>query len=107
MDITKSGNKIRTDKIINGQTVNYSLIFFFSFILMLVLKQILKIFLPSDISMLCSFIAVSIANFFAVKKFVFNHKSLSSGVKQAVMLIFRMLVNCGIYQVLNLVFSSN
>lgn len=106
MDITKSGNKIRTDKIINGQTVNYSLIFFFSFILMLVLKQILKIFLPSDISMLCSFIAVSIANFFAVKKFVFNHKSLSSGVKQAVMLIFRMLVNCGIYQVLNLVFFN-
>lgn len=106
MDITKSGNKIKTDKFINGQTVNYSLIFLFSFILMLVLKQILKLFLPANISVLCSFIAVSIINFFAVKKYVFNHKSLSSGIKQAVMLAIRILVNCGIYQILNSIFFN-
>ena len=42
MDITKSGNIIKTNKVFNAQTVAYSLVYSIGLVVFLIIKQVLK-----------------------------------------------------------------
>lgn len=78
MDITKSGNIIKTNKVFNAQTVAYSLVYSIGLVVFLIIKQMLKGFgLSAGIAMSVSFVAVMLGLFFCEKKFVFA-KSINS-----------------------------
>ena len=68
MDITKSGNIIKTNKVFNAQTVAYSLVYSIGLVVFLIIKQILKGFgLSAGIAMSVSFVAVMLGLFFCVR----------------------------------------
>ena len=107
MDLTQNRSKLHADKIMNGQTVNYTVVFLISFIFMLVCKQILKGFsVPANISLLVSFLVTGVLNFFAVKRLVFHRKSVSPLYQQVLFFLLRMLVACGVYQLANFLFYT-
>ena len=65
MDITKSGNIIKTNKVFNAQTVAYSLVYSIGLVVFLIIKQMLKGFgLSAGIAMSVSFVAVMLGLFF-------------------------------------------
>lgn len=64
MDITKSGNIIKTNKVFNAQTVAYSLVYSIGLVVFLIIKQMLKGFsLSAGIAMSVSFVAVMLGLF--------------------------------------------
>ena len=102
MDITKSGNIIKTNKIFNAQTVAYSLVYSIGTVVFLIIKQILKGFgLSAEIAMSVSFVAVMLGLFFCEKKFVFTKSINSKPLKQALAYLFRCVVDFGFFKILD------
>ena len=102
MDITKSGNIIKTNKIFNAQTVAYSLVYSIGTVVFLIIKQMLKGFgLSAGIAMLVSFVAVMLGLFFCEKKFVFAKSINSKPLKQALAYLFRCVVDFGFFKILD------
>lgn len=91
---------IKTNKLLNGETVSYSLMFVISVFLLVAIKQILKTFFSVDESISCTigFIVASIASYLLERRFVFRKSVLSSNLKQMIMLIVRTAVNFGFYE---------
>lgn len=69
MDITKSGNIIKTNKIFNAQTVAFTTIYGISFIVFLIIKQLLKgaVGLSAGVAMPIAFVVVMLGLFFCEK----------------------------------------
>ncbi len=102
MDITKSGNIIKTNKIFNAQTVAYSLVYSIGTVVFLIIKQMLKGFgLSAGIAMSVSFVAVMLGLFFCEKKFVFAKSINSKPLKQALAYLFRCVVDFGFFKILD------
>ncbi|WP_455493371.1 YfhO family protein [Eubacterium sp.] len=102
MDITKSGNIIKTNKIFNAQTVAYSLVYSIGTVVFLIIKQMLKSFgLSAGIAMSVSFVAVMLGLFFCEKKFVFAKSINSKPLKQALAYLFRCVVDFGFFKILD------
>lgn len=102
MDITKSGNIIKTNKIFNSQTVAYSLVYSIGTVVFLIIKQMLKGFgLSAEIAMSVSFVAVMLGLFFCEKKFVFAKSINSKPLKQALAYLFRCVVDFGFFKILD------
>ena len=102
MDITKSGNIIKTNKVFNAQTVAYSLVYSIGLVVFLIIKQILKGFgLSAGIAMSVSFVAVMLGLFFCEKKFVFAKSINSKPLKQALTYLFRCVVDFGFFKILD------
>ncbi len=102
MDITKSGNIIKTNKIFNAQTVAYSLVYSIGTVVFLIIKQMLKGFgLSAGIAMSVSFVAVMLGLFFCEKKFVFAKSVNSKPLKQALAYLFRCVVDFGFFKILD------
>ena len=102
MDITKSGNIIKTNKIFNAQTVAYSLVYSIGTVVFLIIKQILKGFgLSAGIAMSVSFVAVMLGLFFCEKKLVFAKSINSKPLKQALAYLFRCVVDFGFFKILD------
>ena len=98
MDITKSGNIIKTNKVFNAQTVAYSLVYSIGVVVFLIIKQMLKGFgLSAGIAMSVSFVAVMLGLFFCEKKFVFSKSIISKPLKQALTYMFRCVVDFGFF----------
>ena len=53
MDITVSNRKLSSNKYINGETVNYTIAFFFSFFVLLAVKQAVKILFSASSDVAC------------------------------------------------------
>ena len=102
MDITKSGNIIKTNKVFNAQTVAYSLVYSIGLVVFLIIKQMLKGFgLSAGIAMSVSFVAVMLGLFFCEKKFVFAKSINSKPLKQALTYLFRCVVDFGFFKILD------
>lgn len=108
MDFSKYKSDVRTNKLINGETVSYTLAAFFSVFLLIAIKQILKVFLsvPVSISVLIAFILAEIVSFLLEKRFVFRKNVLSSDLKQILMFVFRGAVNFGFYKLADATFGN-
>ena len=72
MDITKSAKKLYTTRLINGETVNYTVVFSAVSLLLLVLKQAFKLIfgVGAGVSTAISAVICAIVLFFGEKKFV-------------------------------------
>lgn len=105
MDITKTSNEIKSNKIINALTVGYSFFFSVSFFAFLVLKQIMKTGLGIDakIALPAAAIIASVLLYIFEKKFVFAKNVKNSNSKQIPLLIFRIAVNLGFYKILSFI----
>lgn len=102
MDITKSGNIIKTNKYFNAQTVSFGFLYCIGFVILLIIKQLLKgIGINAGIALPVSFIAVMLGLFFCEKKFVFSRSIKSSKVKQILAYIFRCAVDLGFFKILD------
>ena len=99
---------IKTNKIINGETVSYTLTTLFSVFLLIALKKLFKVFLsvPVSVSVLVAFIAAEIVSFLLEKRFVFRKRVLSSNIKQILMFVFRAAVNFGFYKLAEAAFGD-
>lgn len=109
MDITTTGNKVKTSKYFNGETINYSLFYSLGFLAFLILKQVLKgtvIGLSASIAAPISFALVMLALFFAEKKYVFTHKVNNNTIKQIIGYIFRCGVDFGFFKIFDFAFVS-
>lgn len=91
---------IKTNKILNGETVSYALTALFSVFLLIAVKQLLKVFfgVPVTASVIIAFVIAEVVSFLLEKRFVFRKKVLSSNIKQILMFLFRGAVNFGFYK---------
>lgn len=96
----KSNTNYKTNKIINGETVSYTIVFAISFFILCAVKQILKTFfsVPVAASCICAFAAASIVSFLLEKRFVYGKGILASNLKQIIFFIIRAGVNLGFYK---------
>lgn len=109
MDITKSGNKASTTKLINGETINFGLFYLLGFLGFIIIKQVLKgtIFgLASSIAMPISFVLVALVLFILEKKYVFTHKVGTRLPRQILAVALRSVVDVGFYLIFDFVFVT-
>ena len=98
----------KTNKFINGETVSYTLMAFFSVFLLISIKQLLKVFcgVPVTVSCIVGLVASSIVFYLLEKRFVFRKRALSSNLRQIIMVTVRTAVNFGFYKLAGFVFSN-
>lgn len=108
MDITKSTKKIFSNKIFNGETVNYAAVFSSSFLLLIIIKQLFKTFIgvSASISVLIAFIVSSAILFIGEKKFVFIRGKKIKPIIQIPLYIFRCAVDFGFYKICDFIFGD-
>lgn len=108
MNFSKQKSDIKTNKLINGETVSYALAALFSVFLLVAIKQLLKVFLsvPAAISVLIAFLIAEVVLFLLEKRFVFRKNILSSDAKQILMFVFRGAVNFGFYKLADAAFGN-
>lgn len=103
-----NNSSIKTNKIINGESVSYSLFFAISLFFFVALKQLLKVFIGinAGASIITSFVISEVLLYLFEKRFVFKKSVLSSNIKQILMLIFRASVNLGLFKLSELLFGN-
>ncbi|MBR4241325.1 MAG: YfhO family protein [Eubacterium sp.] len=108
MDLTLSGNKLKTTKLLNGETVNYSIAFFAVSMLFVFLKQLLRIAfsLSTQPSLGISFAICAAVLFVINKKFVFNHNQRGSLFKQIIFYLLNIGVDLALFKVSDFVFRN-
>ncbi len=105
MDITVSNRKLSSNKYINGETVNYTIAFFFSFFVLLAVKQAVKILFSasSDVACIIGFAAAEITLIITERFFVFRDHVLSSAVRQTVFGVLSAVIHFGIYRLVRVI----
>lgn len=108
MDITKSSKKLYANKIFNGETVNYTIAMFFSFFVLIVIKQAFKAFfgLSASISTVIGFLIAEIVLFFTEKYFVYKDNGINTNAMQAIFAVLGAGIHTAIYQLSNLIFCK-
>lgn len=108
MNFSEYKKNVKTNKVINGETVCYTLAALFSVFLLIAVKQLLKVFfsVPVTASVLAAFIIAEIASFLLEKRFVFRKDILSSNIKQLLMFVFRAAVDFGFYKLSDAMFGD-
>ncbi len=99
---------IKTNSVINGETISYSFVAVFSVFLFFALKQFIKLVfgLSAPISIIIAFVIAEIVSFLLERKFVFAKRVLSSNTKQILLFIFRAAVDFGFYRLSQFVFGE-
>lgn len=99
---------VKTNKIINGETVSYTLMSSISILLLLAIKQLLKVFIGIDasVSVLIAFLISQVISYILEKRFVFRKNVLSSNLKQILMLVFRGAVDFGFFKISDYLFGN-
>lgn len=108
MNYSEYKTNSKTNKLLNGETISYTLAAFFSVFLLIAVKQLLKVFcgVPVSVSVLIGFIAAEVVSFLLEKRFVFRKRVLSSNLKQVLLFLFRAAVDFGFYKLADAVFGS-
>ena len=108
MDITKTSNEIKSNKIINALTVGYSFFFSVSFFIFLVLKQIMKtgFGINAKIALPIAALIASVVLYIFEKKYVFTKNVKTKTTRQILCLIFRIAVNFGFYKILSFILTD-
>lgn len=98
-------SNVKTNKFINGETVNYTIAYLFSFFVLICIKQLLKTFLGvgTEISVGIGFIIAEAVLFFTEKYFVFKDEGLNGNIKQAVFAVLNSAIHLSIYSALKLI----
>lgn len=99
MEFTES-KKMYTNKYINGETVSYALFAGISIFVLIAVKQLCKTFigLSAGVGSIIGLAVSSILFYFFERKLVFTKDTLSSNLKQILMLIVRIAANFGFYK---------
>ncbi len=107
MENLKTQN-FKTTKLFNGETVSYALSALISLIVLLGIKQLLKVFfsVPVTVSVIAAFIIAQIISYLLERRFVFRKAVLSSDFKQILLFIFRAAVNFGFYKLNDTLFGG-
>lgn len=108
MDFAKYKSSVKTNKIINGETICYAVTAFFSVFLLIAVKQLFKVFIgvSTPVSVLIGFTVAQITSFLLEKRFVFRKDVLSSNLKQVLFFVFRAAVDFGFYKLSEAMFGN-
>ncbi len=108
MDLLKYRHNIKTNKLINGETVSYTTAALFSVFLLIAIKQLLKVFIGINpqISCIIAFVIAEIISFLLEKRFVFRKNILSSDLKQVLLFVFKAAVDLGFYKLADFTFGD-
>ena len=108
MDLTFSDKKLKTTKLFNGETVNYSIAFFAVSMLFVFLKQLIKIAFgaAAGLSVSVSFAICAAVLFVINKRFVFNHSQRGSLFKQLIFYLLNIGVDIILFKISEFVFKS-
>ena len=108
MNLTLSDNKLKSSKLLNGETVNYSVCFFAVFFLFTVLRQLLIVAfsLSGALSVAISFAAGMAVLFFLNKKYVFNHSPRGTLIKQLLLYLLNVAIDLSFFKISEVVFKS-
>ena len=92
-------NKTKTNKLINGESINYTLVYVVCALVFFAVKQIFKIAIGinADIATGISFGISAVLLYIFERSFVFTNKVKSSNIIQILGMVFRSLVNVGFY----------
>lgn len=87
-------------KYINGETVSYALFAIISIFILISVKQLCKIFIGTSatVGSMAGLIISNIVFFLFEKRFVFTKETLSSNIKQILMLVVRIAADFGFYK---------
>ncbi len=98
----------RTNKLINGETVSYAVVAFFSVFLLFALKQFLKLTfgISAPVALSISFVVSELVSFLLEKRFVFAKSILSTPKKQILFFIFSAGVDFGFYKLSEFIFGD-
>lgn len=109
MNTYLSKTNTKANKFINGETVNYTISFLFSFFILICIKQLLKTFfgISTDIAVTAGFIISEIVLFFSQKYFVFKDEGLNGNIKQALFALLNSAVHFGLYKSIYLILCSH
>lgn len=107
MENLKTQN-FKTTKLFNGETVSYALSAFISLIVLLGIKQLLKVFfsVPVTVSVIAAFVIAQLLSYLLERRFVFRKAVLSSDFKQILLFLFRAAVNFGFYKLNDTLFGG-
>lgn len=107
MENLKTQN-FKTTKLFNGETVSYALSAFISLIVLLGIKQLLKVFfsVPVTVSVIAAFVIAQFLSYLLERRFVFRKAVLSSDFKQILLFLFRAAVNFGFYKLNDTLFGG-
>lgn len=105
MENTIKTFKTKSNKLINGETINYTISFLLSFISVICIKQIFKTFFAvnTQISVLIGFIAGEIILYLTERYFVFKDEGINSTAKQFLISVLNCLLHFGIYKLFDLI----
>lgn len=103
-----SRKKIYVNNYVNSETVSYSFFAIISIFLLIAIKQIFKTFigLSATASSIIGLIFAGIIFYIFERKFVFNKSTLSSNLKQLIMLAVRIAANFGFYKLFEFCFYN-
>lgn len=98
----------KANKLINGETVNYSLAYAVSFFILLALKQLLHTFcgVGTTISVAVGFVVAEVALFFLEKYFVFKDRGINGNVKQVLFTVVNVIIHFGVYETCKILIVS-
>jgi len=97
-------SKTKANQFINGETVNYTISFLLSFMVLICIKQLLKTFMGADtkIAVAAAFIISEIVLFFSEKYFVFKNEGLNGNGRQIVFGVLNAAIHFALYKSLAL-----
>lgn len=100
-----NNDNIKSNRLLNPETISYFTSFSAATFLMLIIKQILKtVFtVKASIALPAAFATALIVQFLLEKKYTFNCNVRTSKLQQVIRFIFRMAVDFGFYKILNFI----
>ena len=108
MTVSLKEKKNISNKLINGETVNYSICFFAVLLLFLVLKQVLSIAfsIPAGISVAVGFAIGAAVLFLLNKKYVFNHSIHTKAPLRIIFYLVNILIDIGFFTLCRFIFGK-
>lgn len=108
MVLSMNCENIKANKLINGETVSYTLAAFISVFSLFAVKQIFKVFIGvnASVSVLIGFLIAEVISYLLEKRFVFRKNVLSSNLKQIFLFIFKGAVDFGFYKLCEFLFGN-
>ena len=100
MDITISSRKVKSNRFVNGETVNYTAAFCFSFFILIFLKQLLKTFFGVSVPVACAagFIAAEAVLLILERFFVFKKNINTYPARQIILGALNAFIHFGLYR---------
>lgn len=108
MNAFSGKTKTKSNKFINGETVNYTIAFLLSFFVLICIKQIFKTFfgVSTQISVTIGFILSEIILYFAERYFVFKDEGINGNLRQILFALLGGGIHFAIFSAVKFVFCD-